>query len=119
DEAGSPATVASMGGRFFGGVVGGALPVSVAAHWLADAWDQNACLFDIGDDEKTARVIDAIQAEGTCWCGGTVWKERKAMRISVSSWATTDSDVTRSLEAILRIAAAGGRSGSSQREPVR
>src|ERR1700678_2011753 len=47
DDAGSPATVASMGGRFFGGVIGGALPVSVAAHWLADAWDQNACLYDI------------------------------------------------------------------------
>src|ERR1700678_2939812 len=47
DDAGSPATVASMGGRFFGGVIGGALPVSVAAHWLADAWDQNACLYEI------------------------------------------------------------------------
>ena len=47
DEAGSPATVASMGGRFFGGVIGDALPVSVGAHWLADAWDQNACLYDI------------------------------------------------------------------------
>lgn len=79
----------------------------------------NQVLVSFGDDEKTNRVIDAIQAEGTCWCGGTVWKERKAMRISVSSWATTDSDVTRSLEAILRIAAAGGRSGGSQREPVR
>src|SRR6202453_3135772 len=47
DDAGSPATVASMGGRFFGGVIGGALPASVAAHWLADAWGQNACLYDI------------------------------------------------------------------------
>ena len=46
DEAGSPATVASTGGRFFGGVVGGALPATVAAQWLAAAWDQNACLFD-------------------------------------------------------------------------
>jgi glutamate/tyrosine decarboxylase-like PLP-dependent enzyme len=46
DEIGSPATVASMGGRLFGGVIGGALPITVAAHWLADAWDQNACLFD-------------------------------------------------------------------------
>jgi glutamate/tyrosine decarboxylase-like PLP-dependent enzyme len=46
-EAGSPATTASMGGRFFGGVVGGSLPVAVAAHWLAGAWDQNACLFEI------------------------------------------------------------------------
>jgi aromatic-L-amino-acid decarboxylase len=46
-EAGSPATTASMGGRYFGGVVGGSLPVAVAAHWLAGAWDQNACLFEI------------------------------------------------------------------------
>src|SRR4029077_8420346 len=46
DEVGSPATVPSMGRRFFGGVIGGALPVTVAAHWLADAWDQNACLFE-------------------------------------------------------------------------
>src|SRR5882724_8280176 len=47
DEIGSPATMATMGGRFFGGVIGGALPVSVASHWLADAWDQNACLYDL------------------------------------------------------------------------
>jgi hypothetical protein len=46
-EAGSPATVAVMGGRFFGGVIGGSIPVTVAAHWLADAWDQNACLYEI------------------------------------------------------------------------
>jgi glutamate/tyrosine decarboxylase-like PLP-dependent enzyme len=47
DEAGSPATMATMGGRFFGGVIGGSLPVTVAVHWLADAWDQNACLYDL------------------------------------------------------------------------
>lgn len=42
DEIGSPATVASAGGRYFGFVTGGSLPVTVAAHWLATAWDQNA-----------------------------------------------------------------------------
>jgi glutamate/tyrosine decarboxylase-like PLP-dependent enzyme len=47
DEAGSPATVANAGGRYFGFVVGGAMPVTVAAHWLAGAWDQNACLYDL------------------------------------------------------------------------
>jgi glutamate/tyrosine decarboxylase-like PLP-dependent enzyme len=46
-QAGSPATMAVMGGRFFGGVIGGSIPVTVAAHWLADAWDQNACLYEI------------------------------------------------------------------------
>jgi len=44
DEIGSPATMASAGGRFFGFVIGGALPVTVAANWLATAWDQNAGL---------------------------------------------------------------------------
>jgi len=39
--------MAVMGGRFFGGVIGGSIPVTVAAHWLADAWDQNACLYEI------------------------------------------------------------------------
>lgn len=42
DELGSPATMANAGGRFFGFVVGGALPVTVAANWLATAWDQNS-----------------------------------------------------------------------------
>ena len=44
DEAGSAATVASAGGRYFGFVIGGAYPVAVAASWLATAWDQNAAL---------------------------------------------------------------------------
>ena len=55
----------------------------------------NQVLVSFGDDEINTRVIDAVQAEGTCWCGGTVWRGRKAMRISVSSWATTDLDVNR------------------------
>ena len=41
-ELGARTTVATTGGRFFGFVVGGALPVTVAANWLASAWDQNA-----------------------------------------------------------------------------
>ena len=44
DEIGSPATMASAGGRFFGFVIGGALPATVAANWLATTWDQNAGL---------------------------------------------------------------------------
>ena len=65
----------------------------------------NQVLVSFGDDATTRRVISAIQEDGTCWCGGTVWKGEAAMRISVSSWATTDEDVERSLQAILRIAA--------------
>ncbi len=49
-------------------------------------------------------MIRAVQRDGTCWAGGTVWGGRAAMRISVSSWATTDDDVERSLDAILAAA---------------
>ncbi len=65
----------------------------------------NQVLVSFGSPEKTQRVIAAIQVDGTCWCGGTVWQGRAAMRISVSSWATTDNDVERSLAAMRRIAA--------------
>jgi glutamate/tyrosine decarboxylase-like PLP-dependent enzyme len=65
----------------------------------------NQVLVSFGDDETTRRVIQAIQADGTCWLGGTVWQGRAAMRVSVSSWATTEDDVERSLDAIIRIAA--------------
>lgn len=64
----------------------------------------NQVLVSFGDDARTRRVIAALQAEGTCWCGGTVWQGKTAMRISVSSWATTDADVERSLEAMVRLA---------------
>ena len=64
----------------------------------------NQALVSFGDDQTTRRVIEAIQADGTCWLGGTMWQGRAAMRISVSSWATTEDDVERSLDAIIRIA---------------
>jgi glutamate/tyrosine decarboxylase-like PLP-dependent enzyme len=64
----------------------------------------NQVLVSFGTPEETQRVIAAVQEDGTCWCGGTVWQDRTAMRISVSSWATTAEDVERSIEAILRIA---------------
>ena len=51
-----------------------------------------------------ARVIARCRQDGTCWCGGTVWQGKAAMRISVSSWATSDEDRERSLQAILRLA---------------
>ncbi len=73
----------------------------------------NQVLVSFGDADVTDRIVAAIQADGTCWCGGTVWHGRPAMRISVSSWATTDDDVTRSVEAIIKAA----RSVPSGRTP--
>jgi glutamate/tyrosine decarboxylase-like PLP-dependent enzyme len=64
----------------------------------------NQVLVSFGSADETRRVISELAKEGTCWCGGTEWHGRSAMRISVSSWATTDEDVERSLAAILRIA---------------
>jgi glutamate/tyrosine decarboxylase-like PLP-dependent enzyme len=64
----------------------------------------NQVLVAFGDAERTREVVRALQAEGTCWCGITVWQGRTAMRISVSSWATRDADVERSLAAMLRVA---------------
>lgn len=64
----------------------------------------NQVLVTFVDPETTNRVISDLQADGTCWCGGTVWQGHTAMRISVSSWATTEADVEQSLEAMVRVA---------------
>lgn len=64
----------------------------------------NQVLVSFGSAEVTQKVIRTVQEEGTCWCGGTVWQGKTAMRISVCSWATTEEDVELSLAAILRIA---------------
>jgi glutamate/tyrosine decarboxylase-like PLP-dependent enzyme len=64
----------------------------------------NQVLVSFGSAERTHEVIKRIQEDGTCWCGGTVWQGKTAMRISVSSWATTEEDVERSLAAMLRAA---------------
>jgi glutamate/tyrosine decarboxylase-like PLP-dependent enzyme len=72
----------------------------------------NQVLVSIGDAQTTRRVIDALQADGTCWCGVTEWQGHTAMRISVSSWATTPDDVELSLAAMRRVAAECGASAA-------
>jgi glutamate/tyrosine decarboxylase-like PLP-dependent enzyme len=64
----------------------------------------NQVVVMFGDAERTWSVITGIQQDGICWCGGTTWQGQTAMRISVSSWATTDADVERSLDTLIRIA---------------
>ena len=61
----------------------------------------NQVLVAFGDEDATLRTIAAIQADGTCWAGTTVWHGRRAMRISVSDSATTADDVTASAAAML------------------
>ena len=56
-------------------------------------------------DDFTRRVVAAVQADGTCWLGGTTWHGMAAMRISVSNWSTTEADIDVSAAAIRRCAA--------------
>ena len=68
----------------------------------------NQVLVSFGDEDRTDRVIDRIQASGECWMGATTWHDQRLMRISVSNWRTTEADVDRSVAAIL---------AASEREP--
>src|SRR5262249_55328762 len=75
DEVGSPATMATAGGRYFGFVVGAALPVTVASSWLAAAWNQNAGLAIISPvaakiEEVAARwVLEVLRLPAECGVG--------------------------------------------------
>jgi glutamate/tyrosine decarboxylase-like PLP-dependent enzyme len=86
--------------------------LSAAGHEVLNDVVLNQVLVSFGPPEVTERVIEDLQAEGTCWCGSSKWHGRTVMRISVCSWATTDEDVERSIEAMLRVsgrtATAGG-----------
>ncbi len=60
---------------------------------------------DEDHDARTREVIARVQADGTCWLGGSTWRNMAVMRISVSNHATTDADVTASVAAIIAAAA--------------
>lgn len=62
----------------------------------------NQVLVQFRDDATTAKVIAAVQAEGTCWAGGAFWQGKQAMRISVSNWSTSEEDIDRSADAMIR-----------------
>ena len=83
------------------------MPPALSANGYAILNDVvlNQVLVSFGDDARTRRVVARLQADGTCWCGVTVWQGHTAMRISVCNWSTGDADVEQSLEAMLRAAA--------------
>ena len=83
-----------------------AAALSAAGYAILNDVVLNQVLVAFGDAERTRRVIANIQRDGTCWCGGTQWQGHTAMRISVSSWATSDEDVEASIDAMLRAAKA-------------
>lgn len=58
-----------------------------------------------GTDERTQAVVQAMLDDGTAWMTGSRWRGRSVLRVSVSSWATSERDVERSLEALRRAAA--------------
>src|SRR6478609_919027 len=68
-----------------------------------------ACGMELLNDVMLNQVLAAappdhvarIQADGTCWLGGTVWRGREALRVAVSNWSTTEDDIRRSATAIL------------------
>ncbi|MGD9646935.1 MAG: aspartate aminotransferase family protein [Pirellulales bacterium] len=75
-----------------------------AGHEVLNDVVLNQVLVRFGDDRRTDEVMGRLQRSGECWCGSTTWQGRLAMRISVSSWATTTDDVERSLRAMLAAA---------------
>jgi len=58
-----------------------------------------------GTDERTRDVVARVLADGTAWMSGSRWHDRAVLRVSVSSWATTDADVRASLGALARASA--------------
>jgi glutamate/tyrosine decarboxylase-like PLP-dependent enzyme len=62
----------------------------------------NQVVLTIGDGTQVDDLIAAVRRDGTCWCGPTVWRGRRAIRISLSCWATTDADIDRSVAALGR-----------------
>ena len=64
----------------------------------------NQVLVRASTDDRTLALVQAVQQDGTCWCGPTIWQQRPAMRISVSGWATSADDISASADAIIAAA---------------
>lgn len=53
-----------------------------------------------GQEDRMGDLAKRVQLSGECWFGNSIWKGRKAIRISVANWQTSSKDVQRSLAAI-------------------
>jgi glutamate/tyrosine decarboxylase-like PLP-dependent enzyme len=75
DDVGSPAAVAMAGPRFFGFVIGGSMPVTVAANWLTTAWDQNTAMDEVTpalsklEDVTRRWLCELLGLPGDCAAG--------------------------------------------------
>lgn len=77
--------------------------LAAAGYEIGNEVVLNQILVSFGTDAETDRVIAAVQSEGTCWMGGTTWRSKRYMRISVSNYQTTPADLTRTLQALQSI----------------
>jgi hypothetical protein len=73
----------------------------------------NQVLVGFGDLSSTDAIVEAVQRDGRCWVGATTWQGKRLIRISVSNWTTTESDIDLSADAILRAAASMRGQGAS------
>ncbi len=67
----------------------------------------NQLLVSFGDPSRTDEIVTAVQRGGSCWLGATTWRGQRLMRISVSNWTTTEDDIDRTADVVLRAARAG------------
>jgi glutamate/tyrosine decarboxylase-like PLP-dependent enzyme len=53
----------------------------------------NQVLFRFETDEQTDKVLRTVQDAGDVWMSGTTWEGRRAIRVSVSNWQTTEAEI--------------------------
>ena len=53
-------------------------------------------------DRHTDAIIKKLREDGTAFFGGVTWRGRRAMRVSVSNWRTSESDIARTVAAVAR-----------------
>ncbi len=88
DDLGSPATVATSGGRYFGFVIGGTLPAALAANWLASAWDQNAAMQVMS---PVAAKVEDIVSQWTLDLLGTCLRPAVSASSPAPRWRTSQA----------------------------